>query len=101
MSACPGTCARPVRRRSSAPLSPPGFYGSPGFAQLNIWDVAGGATLVSAAGGDVRTKSAQGWDALGRFEVADAEPGRSGLRWRQPIILGEPHAVEMLCQRHS
>jgi myo-inositol-1(or 4)-monophosphatase len=72
------------------------------FGQLNIWDVGGGATLVRASGGDVRTKSAQGWVALERFEIADAEPGGGGLRrWRQPIILGEREAVERLCRQHG
>jgi myo-inositol-1(or 4)-monophosphatase len=72
------------------------------FAQLNIWDIAGGAALVRATGGEVRTKTAQGWITLERFEAKDTKSGGSGLRrWRQPIILGEPEAVEMLCRRHS
>jgi myo-inositol-1(or 4)-monophosphatase len=69
---------------------------------VNIWDVSGGAALVRATGGDVRTKAAQGWLPLDRFEVEDREPGGSSLRrWRQPVILGEPEAVEMLCRRHG
>ena len=39
------------------------------FAQANIWDVAGGAALVRATAGDVRTKTAQGWITLERFEI--------------------------------
>ena len=69
------------------------------FAQPNIWDVAGGVALVRATGGDVRTRTPQGWLALERFEVKRS--GGGGLRrWRQPVILGEPAAVESLCHRH-
>jgi myo-inositol-1(or 4)-monophosphatase len=69
------------------------------FARPNIWDVAGGAALVRATGGDVCTKTAQGWIALERFEVKKS--AGSGLRrWRQAVILGEPEAVESLCRRH-
>ena len=69
------------------------------FAQPNIWDVAGGAALVRATGGEVRTRTAQGWIALERFEVRKSS-GRGLRRWRQPVILGEPEAVESLCRRH-
>lgn len=53
--------------------------------------------LVRAAGGEVRTKISQGWIPLERFET-EGDPLR---RWRQPVILGEPEAVETLCRRHG
>jgi myo-inositol-1(or 4)-monophosphatase len=67
------------------------------FARPNIWDVAGGVALVRARGGEVRTKTSQTWVALEQF---DAE-GAALRRWRQPVILGEREAVEILCGRHS
>ena len=67
------------------------------FARPHIWDVAGGVALVRAAGGEVRTKTPRGWLPLERFE-AEGSPLR---RWRQPVILGEPEAVQILCRRHS
>jgi myo-inositol-1(or 4)-monophosphatase len=72
------------------------------FARPNIWDVAGGVALVRATGGEVRTKTSQGWVAFEQFETERAEQRGSSLRrWRQPVILGEPKAVEILCRRHS
>jgi hypothetical protein len=63
---------------------------------------AGGVALTRASGGEVRTKTPEGWLPLERFEAQAAEQGRSSLRrWRQPVILGEPEAVAMLCRRHS
>ena len=64
-----------------------------GFAQLNIWDIAGGAALVRATGSEVRTKTAQGWVTLERFEAKETKSGANSLRrWRQPVILGEREA---------
>jgi myo-inositol-1(or 4)-monophosphatase len=72
------------------------------FARPNIWDVAGGVALVRATGGEVRTKTAQGWVPLEQFEAEAAEQRGIYLRrWRQPVILGEMEAVEILCRRHS
>jgi myo-inositol-1(or 4)-monophosphatase len=72
------------------------------FARLNIWDVSGGAALVKATGGEVLTKTAQGWVALEGFEAKETKSGINGLRgWRQPVILGESGAVERLCRLHS
>jgi myo-inositol-1(or 4)-monophosphatase len=72
------------------------------FARPNIWDVAGGVALVRTTGGEVRVKSPQGWVALEQFKVEAAGQRASPLRgWRQPVILGEPEAVEILCRRHS
>jgi myo-inositol-1(or 4)-monophosphatase len=72
------------------------------FARPNIWDVAGGVALVRPRGGEVRTKTSQGWVALERFEADRAQQHESPLRrWRQPIILSEPEAVAILCRRHS
>jgi myo-inositol-1(or 4)-monophosphatase len=73
-----------------------------GFAQLNIWDIAGGAAPVRATGSEVRTKTAQGWVTLERFEAKETKSGANSLRrWRQPVILGEREAVGMFCRRHS
>jgi myo-inositol-1(or 4)-monophosphatase len=69
------------------------------FAQPNLWDIAGGVALVKATGGEVRTRTAQGWVPLERFEVKSSDAG-SLRRWRQPVILGEPEAVASLCRRH-
>jgi myo-inositol-1(or 4)-monophosphatase len=72
------------------------------FARPNIWDIAGGVALVRATGGAVRTKTPQGWVPFERFEAERAEQRGGCLRrWRQPVILGEPEAVELLCRRHS
>ncbi len=66
------------------------------FGRPNLWDVAGGVALVRATGGEVRSQTAEGWVALERF-AADGSP----RRWRQPLILGEPAAVALLCRRHA
>jgi myo-inositol-1(or 4)-monophosphatase len=72
------------------------------FAQLNIWNIAGGAAPVRAIGSEARTRTGQGWVTLERFEAKGTRSGGTDLRpWRQPVILGEPGAVEMLCRRHG
>jgi myo-inositol-1(or 4)-monophosphatase len=72
------------------------------FARPNIWDVAGGVALVRATGGAVRTKAPQGWVALERFKAeGDEQCGSALRRWRRPVILGEPEAVEILVRRYS
>jgi myo-inositol-1(or 4)-monophosphatase len=66
------------------------------FGRPNLWDVAGGLALVRATGGEVRTRTKDGWAAFERFAA------EGSLRsWRQPLILGEPAAVEILCRRHA
>lgn len=73
------------------------------FRAPNIWDVGGGIALVRAAGAEVRTRGPQGWAPFDRFEPPqgrDTEP-RSLRRWNQPLAIGEPEAVEILCRNHA
>ena len=58
----------------------------------NLWDVAGGAALVLAAGGDVRIHTAEGWVPFTSFEGPDGDLAR----WRAPMALGRPDALEAL-----
>jgi myo-inositol-1(or 4)-monophosphatase len=70
------------------------------FGTPNIWDVGGGIALVRAAGGEVRTRGPDGWTPFDRFEPpagGDTEP-RNLRRWNQPLALGEPEAVAILCR---
>lgn len=72
------------------------------FERPNVWDVGGGLVLAEAAGGDVRTYGPAGWVPFESFEQpASAGPDDPlGLRaWRQPVVLGEAGAVELLCRR--
>ena len=71
-----------------------GLLAAARFAAPNLWDVAGGAVLVQAAGGEVRVQGSSGWEPLERFE------GEGGdlARWKAPMILGEPSAVAALAQ---
>ena len=63
------------------------------FAAPRLWDVAGGAVLVRAAGGEVRVGGeGGGWEPLGRFEAE----GGDLARWGRPMVLGEPEAVAAL-----
>jgi len=64
------------------------------FERPNAWDVAGGFVLVEATGGVVRTFGPEGWQPFRGFaeEAEGADPGR----WRRPVILGRPEAVEQL-----
>lgn len=72
------------------------------FERPNPWDVAGGMALVEAAGGVVRTLSKDGWEAFESFEADAPEGGERDIGyWRQPVILGQAEAVEMLCRRHA
>jgi myo-inositol-1(or 4)-monophosphatase len=91
-----------VRKTGSAAIEcafvAAGLLRSARFERPNIWDVCGGVALVQASGGEVRAKTAQGWHRLERFEVEEATDLR---RWRRPLILGEPEAVELLCRRHG
>lgn len=70
------------------------------FERPNVWDIGGGIALVLATGGEVRTRGPAGWTPMTRFEApSDAQGGRGDLRsWRQPIVIGEPAAVEAVCR---
>lgn len=59
------------------------------FETPNLWDVAGGVTLVQAAGGEIRTAGPDGrWESFERFE------GPLG-RWKRAMVLGDPEAVRL------
>ena len=60
------------------------------FQQPNVWDIAAGITLVQAAGGTVRSASADGWEDFAGFGTT---PPRV---WGRPLILGSPPAVTQI-----
>ena len=76
-----------------------GIFRSAIFWGPRLWDVAGGTVLLRAAGSEVWTRGREGWQPLERFEppaqvTEDREPT---LRdWRQPLIVGDAEAVELL-----
>ena len=88
-----------VRKTGSAALEcafvAAGFLRVARFARPHVWDVGGGIALALAAGGRVRTRGRDaGWAPL-----TDFGGDRDALqRWRQPLILGEPEAVDLLCR---
>lgn len=76
-----------------------GLLGVARFDRPNVWDVAGGLALVQAAGGEVRVRGAQRWEAFGVFEPAAKGEGAPDLRhWNRPMIIGEDEAVARMCQ---
>jgi myo-inositol-1(or 4)-monophosphatase len=62
------------------------------FETPNLWDVAGGVALVKAAGLTVESHDGKQWRGLERFEPVEGDI----RRWRHPILLGEPQAVQQL-----
>jgi myo-inositol-1(or 4)-monophosphatase len=59
------------------------------FERPNIWDVAGGAALVLAAGGRVMVAGGEGWAPLDKFEAPERGDGAPDLRhWSHSLILG-------------
>ncbi|MDP9380167.1 MAG: inositol monophosphatase [Chloroflexota bacterium] len=65
------------------------------FRGPKIWDVAGGAPIVTEAGGRVvyYSRRRKSWLPLDRFIA----PPKGGLRaWTQPVLLGSAQAVEEL-----
>jgi len=69
------------------------------FTSPNIWDIAGGLALVFAGGGVVRRRVAKMWAPMERFEPTS---GHRDLRlWRGEIIIGEPTAVDRMCEGQS
>jgi myo-inositol-1(or 4)-monophosphatase len=62
-----------------------------------LWDCAGGAALVQAAGGDVRILSEGVWNRFECFEAPVPEGGAlADLRyWRGSLLLGDAEAVEL------
>jgi myo-inositol-1(or 4)-monophosphatase len=64
------------------------------FANVNLWDVAGGVALVLAAGGAIQKFEGGAWSPLERFDTTDAAPD---LRdWRRPLIVGQSDAVDAM-----
>ena len=65
------------------------------FDSPNVWDVAGGVALVLTAGLEARARDGAGetWVALDGFGASLAKLAR----WRHPLIVGEPHAVNLMC----
>jgi myo-inositol-1(or 4)-monophosphatase len=93
-----------VRKTGSAAIEcafvAAGFLRVARFERPNVWDVGGGIALVRAAGGEARTRGARGWEPLERFGGASGET-QDLHSWRQPVIIGDPDAVERLRQAHS
>lgn len=58
-----------------------------GFVRPNIWDVAAGLVLVSAAGGSIYVKAGEEW---ARFEGFGAAPARS---WRESLVIGDDESA--------
>jgi len=73
------------------------------FERPNVWDVAGGLALVRAAGGEVRAGGPDGWAPMDRFEAVAGAGGEAAdlRRWRRPLVIGEPEAVEAVCRLHG
>lgn len=62
------------------------------FANVNLWDVAGGVALVQSAGGAAYVFEDGAWAPFERFEAED-------LRlWRRPLIVGRPEAAEAMAR---
>ncbi|MCW5689829.1 MAG: inositol monophosphatase [Pseudolabrys sp.] len=69
------------------------------FTAPNIWDVAGGLALIFAGGGIVRRREGKRWVPMAHFEATRETPD---LRfWRNELIVGEPTAVERMCEAHE
>ncbi|MGN6571587.1 MAG: inositol monophosphatase family protein [Pseudolabrys sp.] len=68
------------------------------FAAPNIWDVAGGLTLLRAAGCDIRRNDNGQWLPMERFMPMTGPGDAKDLRyWRGSLIVGTPEAVERMC----
>lgn len=61
------------------------------FANVNLWDVAGGVALVLEAGGTANAFENGAWLPLERFRTTEAAPDLRN--WRRPLIIGQPDAV--------
>jgi myo-inositol-1(or 4)-monophosphatase len=62
------------------------------FERPNVWDIGGGIALLHAAGAEVRTRNPDGWDRFTSFGAPDEL-----RRWRQPLVIGDVEAVELIC----
>lgn len=72
------------------------------FERPNVWDIAGGLSLVRATGGAILMKTDTGWSDFERFEaVHHSEEAFADLRhWRRPLIIGERSAAELIARNH-
>ncbi|MCC6920980.1 MAG: inositol monophosphatase [Alphaproteobacteria bacterium] len=61
------------------------------FANVNLWDIAGGVALVLASGGAVQCFEDGVWAPLERFNTTEAAPDLRN--WRRPLIVGRTDAV--------
>ncbi|MEP9378084.1 inositol monophosphatase [Aquabacter sp. CN5-332] len=70
------------------------------FQAPNVWDVAAGIALVQAAGGEVRTHAAAGWESFGSFAAPNGKDDVPNLRgWRQPLAIGDAAMVQDICAK--
>lgn len=65
------------------------------FERPNLWDVAGGAALVQAAGKSVQVGDGGDWRAFEAF----AAPGQEVGDWSAPLAIGEPSSVAQFIER--
>ena len=81
-----------------------GIFNSATFWGPGLWDVAAGATLVLAAGGEVWMRGPGGWAPIDRFEPPaklprsqEGEQRAPSLRdWRRPLLIGEREVLAHL-----
>jgi myo-inositol-1(or 4)-monophosphatase len=60
-----------------------------------IWDVAAGISLARAGGCRVLTRRDDAWTPFSGFTALNARKRLTTLRtWRQPVLIGDPHAVD-------
>ncbi len=69
------------------------------FASPNIWDVAGGLALIFAGGGIARRREGDDWVPMEKFETTKEKPDLR--QWRSELIVGEPGAVEKMCEAQT
>jgi myo-inositol-1(or 4)-monophosphatase len=68
------------------------------FAAPNIWDVAGGLTLLRAAGCEIRRNENGRWLPMEKFTPMMGPADTQDLRyWRGSLIVGTREAVERMC----
>jgi myo-inositol-1(or 4)-monophosphatase len=66
------------------------------FETPNLWDVAGGAALVLAGGGNIFAGGTRGWEPLDRFTVDGGDDAPDLRSWKRPLILGRVGRDELL-----
>jgi myo-inositol-1(or 4)-monophosphatase len=66
------------------------------FDTPNVWDVAAGAVLVKAAGGEIRVRGGGHWNPFSGF-FRDGEETADLRQWTCPMVLGRSDAVAEMC----